>query len=503
MAGIRTGKQTASPHKPARSATKTNAELVSVSVVYPPNLGYTKSGIFYMDSNKSGAPLSMAEQWSNRSLFRLLWPLIIEQILLVTMGAADTVMMSGIGEHAVSAVNIVDNINNLLIIVFAALCTGGAVVVSQYIGRRDQCNSRIASRQLVYTALSAAFAIMIVALLFRKPILWLFYGALSDDVRGAAEMYLLVTSLSYPSLALYNANAALFRAEGNSKVTMRIALLVNIMNIGGNAFCIYVLKLGVFGAALSTVASRTVAAVITTAMLVRDKHSPISLAGIHKLRFVRSMLRSILNVGVPSGLESSMFQLGRLLTQRIFPVFGTSAIAANAIASVVNSFSFMPGMACGMALLTVVGQCVGAGDYGEAKRQCAKLMKLAYLIMFVVSGLILLFMKPLIGLFNLSPEAFDLARRFLNIHCISMMIGWPLSFALPNALRAAGDARFCMIAGSISMWTVRVSLAYLLTYAAGIGPIGVWLAMGGDFLVRGSCYTWRWLSGRWQTKKVI
>jgi putative MATE family efflux protein len=419
------------------------------------------------------------------------------------MGAADTVMMSSVGEHAVSAVNIVDNINNLLIIVFGALCTGGAVVVSQYIGRRDPASSRLASRQLVYTAVAASLGIMVVALIFRKPMLWLFYGALSNDVRSAAEVYLLVTSLSYPSLALYNANAALFRATGNSKVTMRIALLVNIMNIGGNAFCIYVLKIGVLGAALSTLVGRTTAAVITTVMLVHEKHSPISLTGILKVKFIRSMLHSILNVGVPSGLESSMFQLGRLLTQRVFPIFGTGAIAANAIASVINSFSFMPGMACGMALLTIVGQCVGAGDYAEAKKQCAKLIKLAYFIMFVISGAIFIFMDPLASLFNLSPDAHELAKSFLRIHCISMVIGWPVSFALPNALRAAGDARFCMIVASISMWTVRVSLAYLLVYVAGIGPIGVWLAMGGDFLVRGSCYTWRWLSGRWQTKKVI
>ncbi|MDR3303338.1 MAG: MATE family efflux transporter [Treponema sp.] len=451
----------------------------------------------------NSTPQPMSEQWTSRALFRLLWPLIIEQILAVTMGAADTVMMSGVGQYAISAINIVDNLNNLLIIVFAALCTGGAVVVSQYIGRRDQANSQLASRQLVYVAVAAALGIMLVALLFRKPILWLFYGALSDDVRDAAELYLLITALSYPALALYNANAALFRAAGNSKVTMRIALLVNVMNIGGNAFCIYALHIGVLGAALSTLVGRSAAAAITTVMLVRDKHSPISLAGLFTVKFIRPMLRSILNVGVPSGLESSMFQLGRLLTQRVFPTFGTGAIAANAIASVINSFSFMPGMACGIALLTIVGQCVGAGDYGEAKKQCAKLIKLAYLIMFVVSGSVFLFMEPLVSLFKLSPDAHELAKSFLRVHCVSMVIGWPLSFALPNALRAAGDARFCMMVASISMWTVRVSLAYLLVYVAGVGPIGVWLAMGCDFLVRGSCYTWRWVRGHWQTKRVL
>jgi Na+-driven multidrug efflux pump len=215
------------------------------------------------------------------------------------------------------------------------------------------------------------------------------------------------------------------------------------------------------------------------------------------------MIRNILNVGIPSGLESSMFQIGRLLTQRIFTSFGTRAFAANAIASVVNSFSFMPGMAYGMALITIVGQCVGAGDYGAAKKQTARIMKISYLTLFIISGLIYIFMEPLIGLFSLSPEAHSMAKSFLRVHCISMALGWPLSFGLPNALRAAGDARYVMIVAVVSMWTVRVSAAYLLVYPLGVGPLGVWLAMGADFVVRGTCYLTRWRRGAWQTKRVI
>jgi putative MATE family efflux protein len=445
----------------------------------------------------------MAERWNNRALFSLLWPLIIEQLLAVTMGAADTMMVSSVGEFAVSAVNIIDNINNLFIIAFAALCTGGSVVVSQYIGRRDPKNSSLASRQLVYTVTLVSLVIMVVALLFRRPIIGFIYGKIETKVMNAAAMYFLITALSYPFLAIYNANAALFRAAGNSKVPMRIALLVNIMNIGGNAYFIFVLKIGVAGAAASTLVSRVMAASITSGMLIRSRHSPISLSGFTQFRLVRPMIRNILNVGIPSGLESSMFQIGRLMTQRIFTFFGTTAIAANAIASVINAFSFMPGMAFGIALLTIVGQCVGAGDYDAAKKETAKIIKLTYITLILISGSIFIFVEPLISLFKLSGEAHDLAKTFLRIHCVTMALGWPLSFALPNALRAAGDARYVMLVAAISMWTIRVSAAYIITFPLGMGPAGVWIAMGMDFVGRGSSYFLRWKNGKWMEKRVI
>ena len=448
-------------------------------------------------------PEPIAERWNNRALFALLWPLVIEQILAVTMGAADTMMVSSVGEFAVSAVNIIDNINNLLIIAFTALSTGGAVVVSQYIGRRDPKSSSLASRQLAYTVTLVSLVIMAVSLALRRPVIRLIYGKIENDVMDAAALYFFITALSYPFLALYNANAALFRAAGNSKVPMRIALLVNVMNIGGNLLLILVLKMGVAGAAISTLASRIAAAAVTFAMLARSRGSPISLAGFLNFRLVRPMLRNILNVGIPSGLESSMFQIGRLLTQRIFTFFGTTAIAANAIASVINSFSFMPGMAFGMALLTIVGQCVGAGDYAAAKKETVKIMKLAYLALFIISAAIFVSLEPLVSLFSLSGEAHDMAKSFLRVHCVSMALGWGMSFALPNALRAAGDARFVMIAASVSMWTIRVIFAYLLTFTLGLGPLGVWLAMGADFIVRGSAYYLRWVRGKWMEQRVI
>jgi len=440
--------------------------------------------------------------WDNRSLLRLLWPLIIEQLLAVTMGAADTIMVSSVGEAAVSGVNIIDNINNLFIIAFAALCTGGTVVVSQYIGRGDTDNARSASRQLYYVVIIAALMVMAPAMIFRRGIIRFLYGAVESDVMSSSSIYFLITAASYPFLGIYNACAALFRASGNSKVPMWIAFMVNCINIAGNAILIFGCGMGAEGAAIATLTSRIIAATVLTAMLIRSR-SAVSLAGLRRVSLNRSMIARVLNIGMPSGIESSMFQVGRLLTQRIFTVFGTAAIAGNAIASVINSFSFMPGIAFSMALLTVVGQCMGAGDREGAKQNAMRIIKLSWITLFCLSGSVLIFVDPLVGLFHLSPASYAMAKSFLQVHCVSMMLGWSLSFALPNALRAAGDVRFVMIAAIVSMFAVRVSFAYFITFALGVGPLGVWIAMGLDFVVRGSCYFFRWKSGKWQNKRVI
>jgi putative MATE family efflux protein len=331
-----------------------------------------------------------------------------------------------------------------------------------------------------------------------------------------AATYFLITAASYPCLAVYNANAAIFRSMGNSRVPMMIALLVNIMNIGGNLIFIFGLHFGVAGAAISTLLSRTAAAVITFIMLVSPSRRStrrgsragasrniVTLAGISRARISFPMIRNILNVGIPGALENSMFQFGRLATQRIFTSFGTAAIAGNAVASVINAFSFMPGQAFSFALVTVVGQCIGAGDYKAAKADTAKIIKAAWALIFGMNVLIYIFLEPIVSCFSLGSEAHNYAVQFLRVHCISMSIGWVMSFALPSALRAAGDARYVMYVAAISMWVVRVSLAYILVFPIGLGPLGVWLAMGADFASRSILYLTRWRGGKWQTKRVI
>jgi putative MATE family efflux protein len=452
---------------------------------------------------------NMKDRWNNRALFSLLWPLIVEQLLAMTMGVVATAMVSPVGEFAVSGVNIIDNINNLFIIAFIALSTGGAVVVSQYIGRQDFQNANLAAKQLVYIVTIVSIIIAVVALLFRAPVISIIYGKLEADVMGAAMTFFLFSALSYPVLALYSSCAALFRSMGHSQIPMLISLLMNILNIASNLFFLRVVHLGVAGVAFSTLLSRAIAAAVILALLVKSRKYSISLSGILKITLIPAMIKRILNIGIPTGLEQSMFMFGRLLTQRIFPVFGTGMIAANAVASTVNSLSFMAGNGFGMALLIVVGQCMGAGDVEAAKRETKKILRMAWISIIILSGLTFFFRHSLTSLFSLGPEAHAAADLFLQVHCISLMIGWTLSFALPNALRAAGDAKYVMTVATISMWTVRVTVAYLLSFGIGpsglgkIGHLGVWLAMGGDFVVRGIFYTLRWRSGRWQKKRVI
>lgn len=284
---------------------------------------------------------------------------------------------------------------------------------------------------------------------------------------------------------------------------MRVSVLMNILHITLNILFLHGMDMGVTGVALSAFLSRIVAAVIIVIMLTASTRFPVSLSGILKIKLVPNMLRQILNIGVPTGLEQSMFMIGRLLTQRIFPYFGTGIIAANAVASVVSSVSFMAGNALGFALLTVVGQNMGAGDVEAAKRDTAKILKITWITVSVISAATFIFSNFFTGLFNLSYESRESANLFLQVHSITMIVGWTLSFVLPNALRAAGDARYVMLVAAVSMWLVRVSAAYLLSFTFGIGPLGVWLAMAGDFIARGVFYSLRWKSGRWKNIKVI
>ena len=441
--------------------------------------------------------------WNNKRLFTLFWPLIVEQLLVVMVGIVDMVMVSSVGEHAMSGISLVETINFLIITAFNAIATGGSVVASQYLGRREEKNACGSARQLVYISLIISVVLMIVTIIMRRTMLKTIFGNIADDVMHSADIYFLFVALSYPFLALYTAAAAMFRSMGNSKVPMRAVILLNIFHIGGNALLIYGMNLGVLGAAISTFIGRVVVAVILIYMLVKDKTRLINLSGISKIKLDSDMIKRILNIGVPSGLEASMFQIGKILITRIFTTFGTVAIAANAVAATVNSIAFMPGSGFGMGLLIVVGQCIGAGDYLAAKKYTKKIMILSYLTYLFININIFIFMNPIVSIFNLSPQAHEMCVLFLRIHCITSTLFWCPSFVLPNALKAAGDARYVMIVAACTMWIVRVCSAFFMAYTLKLGPVAVTLAMGADFLFRGIFFVKRWLSGKWIDKKVI
>ena len=440
--------------------------------------------------------------FSRDALVRLIVPLVIEQLLAICIGMADTIMVTSVSESAVSAVSLVDSINILLIQLFSAMATGGAVVAAQYLGRRDQNNACKAAKQLMYSSVLIAMVIGALAVVFCRPLLQLCFGALAPSTMAYCEIYFLLSALSYPALAAYNAGAALLRAMGNSKASMFTSLLMNMTNVIGNAILIYGFKMEVAGAATASLLSRILGAVIMLRMML-NTHAPIHIKRITHPEFDFSMIRLIFRQGIPNGLENSMFQIGKLLVAGIVALFGESIIAANAIGNTMTTFFQLPGSAIGLAMVTVVGQCIGAKDYEAVKKYTKKLMLITYGVVWAMTLLMLLFSKQILSFYSLSEETTTMTMEVFIVHGICAVIVWPLAFALPNALRAANDVRFTMIVSLLSMWIFRIGFSYILAIYFNMGILGTWIAMCIDWFCRGACFVIRFARGKWKNISFI
>lgn len=440
--------------------------------------------------------------FTRKDLVRLLWPLIVEQILAVTIGMADTVMVAGVGEAAVSGISLVDSINVLLINIFSALATGGAIVASQYIGRDDMDNACIAAKQLLYVVAILSTLIMVLCLLFGSGLLNLLFGNVEPAVMNNSRIYFVLSAISYPFLGIYNVGAALFRAMNNSRVSMFTSLLMNAVNIGGNALLIFVFQMGVAGAGTATLASRALGAIIMVVLIVRPSHR-IYIRTLWKPELHWKMVQNILKIGVPNGLENGMFQVGKILVQGLVAGFGTAAITANAIANTVVSVPLLPGSAIGLGLITVVGQCIGAGRYDEAKRYMLRLTGIAAAGIAVLNLLLFFVLDPVIRLYHPSAVTYDLAWDIIVAHCIVSSLLWAVAFVLPNGLRAANDVRFTMTTSILSMWIFRIGFSYLLAVGLKMGLLGIWLAMFIDWVARVIAFIIRFARGKWREKKLI
>lgn len=437
--------------------------------------------------------------FTRRDLTRLLAPLVVEQFLAVTVGMADTMMVSYAGEAAISGVSLVDMLNVLIINIFAALATGGAVVISQYLGARDVESAKNGAGQLFHLAALAGVGIMALALAFARPLLGLLFGQIEPDVMDAALLYLRISAASYPFIALYNAGAALFRSMGNSKISMQVSILMNAVNVAGNAICVFGLGMGVAGVALPSLVGRAMAA----GLILWRASNPANLVHVKAaqcLRLHRGMALRILNIGIPSAFENSLFQLGRVLVVSIIAVFGTAQISANAVANNLDSIGCIPGQAIGLGLITVAGQCIGAQDQKAAISYTKKLVGLTYLVDGALNLAVILGMPLLLGLYNISAETHQLAWLLVLIHCACGIVLWPVSFVLPNALRAANDVRFTMMVSIASMMIWRLGFSYVLGIGFGMGAVGVWIAMVIDWVCRSLFFVGRFVSGKWKTK---
>lgn len=443
-----------------------------------------------------------SNMFTAKSLRRLIIPLIIEQFLAVAIGMADTFMVSAVGQEAVSAVSIVDTINVLLITIFSALATGGAIVTAQYLGRDDGANAAVSAKQLLIVTGGMSILMMVFCLIGNRALLSLVFGNTEAAVLENCIVYFFWSALSYPFIALYNAGAALFRTTGNSKITMYISTFMNLLNVGGNALLIYGFQMGVAGAAIASLVSR-IAGAIAILLLLRFHNHALPLYGLFRPEFHPAMAKTILRIGIPNGLENSMFQIGKILLQGLIASFGTAAIAANAMGNTLAQVTQIPGQALGLSLITVVGQCVGAQRYDEAKHYMKLLTGITYLTMGVLNLAVFFGIHPLVGLFGLPEEASRLAAEVMRVQCIGGLFLWPLSFALPNGLRAAADVRFTMITSILSMWLCRIAMSYVLGQLLGLQLVGVWISMMLDWLVRSIAFLLRYLSGRWKTHVLL
>lgn len=439
--------------------------------------------------------------FTNRDLIRLIAPLIVEQILAVTVGMADTMMVSSAGEAATSGVSLVDMINNLIINVFAAVSTGGAVVASQYLGHEDREKARESANQLILVTGLIAGAIMVLSIVFRKGLLEALYQGVEADVMKNALIYLVLSALSYPFLAVYNSCAALFRSMGNSEISMQVSIIMNVINVTGNALLIFGMKWGVAGAALASLIARMIACVILFVRL-RSKKLIIHI-GNGIFSWNGKMIGKILHIGIPGGVENSIFQLGRILVVSIIATFGTTQIAANAVANNLDSMGVLAGQAMNLAMITVIGRCVGAGDYEQADYYVKKMMKMTYLVNGLCCAFVIATLPLTLKLYGLSDDTLKLAAILVLIHDGIAIILWPASFTLPNVLRAAGDVKFPMVVSISSMIVFRIGLSYIVGVGMGMGAIGVWIAMIVDWIARVSCFVERYRSGKWKNLTVV
>ena len=437
-----------------------------------------------------------------RALWMLLIPLIIEQMLNSLMGMVDTLMVSRVGAEAISAVSLVDSINNRVLQVFAAMAAGAAIICSQYLGRKDEKGCNDAAKQIVLTVVVISSVIMIIGVGFRKPLLHLIFGSVEEAVMTNAQMYFLITALSYPFIALFQAGAAFYRACGNSKFTMKTALIANVANIVGNTLFIFVLQMGAAGAAISTLISRALCAFVVFYALRKPGYA-IQLKNYFSIRPDLNLIVKILAIGVPSGIENGMFQFGKLAIQSTVSSLGTAAIAAQAMTIIFENVNGMAAVGIGIGLMTVVGQSIGAGRQEEAKYYIVKLAGYAEIAMIISCILVYIAARPVTVLAGMSEESTALCMQMILAITIVKPLLWVPSFTPPNGLRAAGDVRFSMITATLTMWLCRVALSIFLMRVVKTGPIGVWYGMFADWGVRGVIFTIRFVRGKWLRFKVI
>lgn len=440
--------------------------------------------------------------FTNMDLKKLIIPLFWEQLLEVFVGVADTFMISHAGEAAVSGVSLVNMFNTVFIFLFAALASGGAVVVSQYIGNKDRKNGNFSAGQLVTISTVFSVVIMVVVLIFNRQLLRLLFGEVENDVMNACITYLRISAYSYPAIAIYNAGAAVYRSMGKTNVTMYLSVISNVINIVGNAIGVFVLRQGVAGVAYPSLIARSFSAVAIMILCFREKNE-VFLEMKNLVCWNQMMIGRILGIAVPNGIENGLFQLVKVALSSITALFGTVQIAANGVAQSFWSLAALMGTAMGLAFVTVIGQCMGAGDKHAAEYYMKKMLRITLFASILWNALILIVAPVVLRGYAISAEAVRLVIILILIHNLFNALFYPLSGALANGLRAAGDVKFTMYVSISSTIGCRVLFSVILSIWLNLGVIGVAFAMCLDWGIRAFLFWRRFRSGKWKTFQII
>ena len=440
--------------------------------------------------------------FSNKDLRNMIVPLFFEQLLVMLVGIMDTFIVSYAGEAAVSGVSLVNSFNTIFIYLFTALASGGAVVISQYICNQDKKNSILSSSQLVMFSCIFSIVVSVVVLLFQKPILSGLFGRVDGDVMDACMTYLRISAYSYPFIAIYNAGASLYRSMAKTKTTMNISLVSNLINIIGNYIGVFVVRAGVAGVAVPSLIARAFSAIVITCLCFDAQLAAYyTKEGI--LTWDSAMLKRVLNIAVPNGIENGIFQFVKVALSSVVALFGTYQIAANGIAQSIWSLAALMGVALGPVYITVIGQCMGKQDTSQAKYYFKKLNRLALVLSLVWNVLIFLITPGWMKFYQVSQETIQMVIYLVAIHNFFNAFVYPFSGPLSNGLRAAGDVKFTMIVSVASTVLARFVFSLLFAIYFNLGVIGIALAMCLDWSLRAVIFYLRYRSGKWMNFKVI
>jgi putative MATE family efflux protein len=440
--------------------------------------------------------------FSNRDLRNLIVPLFVEQFLLLLVGIADTFTVSFASEAAVSGVSLVNSFNTVLIFLFTALSSGGAVIISQYIGSRNKKNSTRSAGQLLMISVVISVILSVLILVFDTQLLHLLFGKVETDVMESCEVYLRIMTWSLPALAIYDAGAALCRSIEKTNVTMYISIIANIINIVGNCIGVFVLKLGATGVAYPSLISRTFSAV-SILIYCFGKKNEIRFRAKDIFTWDGSMLRRIMGIALPNGVENGIHQLVKVAISGMVALFGTYQIAANGVAQSIWSLASLMGLAMAPVFTIVIGQCMGAKDAEAANYYFKKLSKITLMLSVIWNALIFAITPLLLYFFKLSPEAKELVIWLVLINNVFNAFAFPFAGPLGSGLRACGDVKYTMVVSVTLTVVVRLALSALFGICLDMGVIGVAFGMSIDLVIRGVLFIHRYKSQKWTQFSLI